>query len=102
MDTVVAYFDHIAPEYRAEFQAAAQKEAYLALRTEPGTLGYHIVPDPADPSRFIFEATFRNAAAYAYHRGHYPAQDFLKLVARDGISGPHIVVDNTSVPNELG
>jgi quinol monooxygenase YgiN len=102
VDTVVAYFDGIAAQDRAEFEAAAQKEAYLSLRKEPGTLSYHIVPDPADPTRFVFEATFRDAAAYAFHRSDYPARDFLALVAKDGISGPHIIIDNTSVPNELG
>ena len=101
VDTVVASFDHIAPRFRAEFQAAAQKEAYLSLRREPGTLSYHIVPDPSDATRFFFVATFTDAAAYASHRADFPAKDFLRLVAKDGIDGPVIIIDNTSVPNEV-
>jgi quinol monooxygenase YgiN len=99
VDTVVASFDHIAPAYRAEFLAAAQKEAYLSLKREKGTISYHIVPDPTDNTRVIFEATFANADAYTLHRDDYPAKDFLKLVAADGIDGPDIIVDNTALPN---
>ncbi len=101
VDTVVATFTNIAPEHRQEFLTAAQKEAYLSLKLEKGTLSYHIVPDPNDSTRVFFEATFADAAAYATHRADFPAVDFLKIVAKDNIVGPGIVFDNTSVPNVL-
>ncbi|SEN90353.1 putative quinol monooxygenase [Actinacidiphila rubida] len=97
--TVVASFERIAAEHRAEFLESAQREAFLSLRDEPGTISYHIVPDRDDPTRVVFQATFTDEAAYEQHQGNPPAQEFLEMVARNGISGPNIYVSNFSVPN---
>lgn len=97
--TVVASFEDIAPEHRAEFLESAQREAFLSLRDEEGTISYHIVPDQDDPTRVVFQATFADEAAYEQHRGNAPAQEFLEMVARNRISGPTIYISNFSVPN---
>ncbi|WP_369391981.1 putative quinol monooxygenase [Streptomyces sp. CG1] len=97
--TVVASFENIAAEHRAEFLESAQREAYLSLRDEEGTISYHIVPDQDDPTRVVFQATFTDEAAYEQHRGNAPAQEFLEMVARNKIDGPNIYINNFSVPN---
>ncbi|MFJ8313185.1 MULTISPECIES: putative quinol monooxygenase [unclassified Streptomyces] len=97
--TVVASFENIAAEHRDEFLESAQREAFLSLRDEEGTISYHIVPDQDDPTRVVFQATFTDEASYEQHRNNAPAQEFLEMVARNKIDGPNIYVNNFSVPN---
>ncbi|MFE4862269.1 putative quinol monooxygenase [Streptomyces sp. NPDC056670] len=97
--TVVASFENIAAEHRDEFLEGAQREAYLSLRDEEGTISYHIVPDQDDPTRVVFQATFTDEASYLQHQNNAPAQEFLEMVARNKIDGPNIYVNNFSIPN---
>lgn len=99
---VVATFTGITPADRQQFLTAAQKEAYLSLKTQPGTLSYHVVPDPNDPSTVWFIASFTDEAAFVYHHAAAPARALLKLAAADHINGPNIVVNAMTVPNTDG
>ncbi|MEU9131078.1 putative quinol monooxygenase [Kitasatospora sp. NPDC048540] len=110
--TVVAEFDNVQPQFRDEFIAMAQTDGYRSLTEEPGTLGYHFVPDPKDPTRVVFLETFTDQAAFDAHKNGPAATDFLALVARAHITGPSFFVTNradgfsapggVSVPNQDG
>lgn len=99
VETVVAVFDDVSAADRPALLAAAQNDGYWSLRHEPGTISYHVVPDPQDPARFVFVGTFTNAAAYAAHRTSPAAQAFFALAAKDHVTGPELVIAGTSVPN---
>ncbi|OLZ61283.1 hypothetical protein AV521_43940 [Streptomyces sp. IMTB 2501] len=94
--TVVAEFDNVQPQYRDEFLRISQADGYGSLTREPGTLGFHCMPDPADPTRFVFLETFKDLDAFNAHKDDGPAQDFLALVAKDHIKGPGFFITNTN------
>ncbi|MEV6006040.1 antibiotic biosynthesis monooxygenase [Streptomyces sp. NPDC051976] len=108
--TVVAEFDNVQPQWRDDFIAIAQADGYGSLTGEPGTLGFFFVPDPADPTRFVFLETFTSLDAFVAHKLDTPAQAYLDLVARAGIVGPKFFVTGSdtgfdqpggySVPNQ--
>ncbi|MCU7821881.1 putative quinol monooxygenase [Kitasatospora sp. DSM 101779] len=90
--TVVAEFTHVQPEYREEFLKVAKADGYLSLTGEPGTIGFHFVPDAADPTRFVFLETFTDEAAFTAHLNGAPAAAYLDVVAKGHIVGPHFFV----------
>ncbi|WP_035845435.1 putative quinol monooxygenase [Kitasatospora azatica] len=94
--TVVAVFTNVQAQYRAEFLKIAQADGYGSLTGEPGTLGFHFVPDPDDPTRFVFLETFTDQAAFVAHKNGAPAQAYLDLVSRAGIIGPEFVITNVT------
>ncbi|WP_431684049.1 putative quinol monooxygenase [Kitasatospora sp. KL5] len=90
--TVVAEFGNVQPEFREEFVKVAQADGYLSLTGEPGTIGFHFVPDAADPTRFVFLETFTDEAAFQAHATGAPAKAYLEVVAKAHIVGPHFFV----------
>ncbi|WP_035850703.1 putative quinol monooxygenase [Kitasatospora azatica] len=86
--TVAAVFTNVTAQYRDEFLKIAEADGYGSLTGEPGTLGFHAVPDPQDPTRFVFLETFTDKDAFYLHKNGAPAQAYLDVVAKAGIIGP--------------
>jgi quinol monooxygenase YgiN len=99
--TVVAV-DEVPVQDRAPFVASIQADAYGSLTTEAGTLGFHCVPDPKDPGRFVFVEAFTGVDAFNAHVSDGPAKAFLALVAQYNVAATFTVTGATLSGNGFG
>lgn len=66
---LILYVDvAVKPDRIPEFLAAIRDNAACAVRDEPGCLGFDVLQDTADPTKFVFYEVYRNADALAAHR----------------------------------
>jgi quinol monooxygenase YgiN len=98
----VVAVDEVPVQDRAPFVASIQADAYGSLTGEPGTLGFHCVPDPKDPGRFVFLETFTGVAGFDAHLVDGPAKAFLALVAKFNVTATFTVTGATLSGNGFG
>ncbi|QMU73018.1 putative quinol monooxygenase [Streptacidiphilus sp. P02-A3a] len=98
----VVAVDEVPVQDRAPFVASIQADAYGSLTNEPGTLGFHCVPDPTDPGRFVFLETFTSVDAFNAHVSDGPAKAFLALVAQFNVTATFTITNATLSGNGFG
>ncbi|MBC3843639.1 hypothetical protein GXW82_35760 [Streptacidiphilus sp. 4-A2] len=91
--------DEVPVAEREVFIKSIQADAYGSLTNEPGTLGFHCMPDPKDPGRFVFLETFTDPAAFAAHKSDGPAEAFLALVAKYNVTATFVITGATLSSN---
>ncbi|MBC3843640.1 hypothetical protein GXW82_35765 [Streptacidiphilus sp. 4-A2] len=93
----VLSYENIPAAHLAAFLAAAQRDGYESLKHEPGTLAFHVVPDPEDSTRIMVTETFLDRAAYELHQQGASERAFRAAAAKYGVSGPDYTIANTSM-----
>src|SRR4051812_14129188 len=67
---------NINPEGLQQYMQASLENCRLTRETEPGCLGFHILVDPADPTKVTVCEIYVDEAAF---KAHLQSKHFLKM-----------------------